>query len=117
MNIDELTNDAAILAEIGLRVARRRIEQGLTQADLAEQAGIGKRTLERLESGESVQLNNFLQVLRVLQLLDGLESLLPEPGPRPMELLKHHGKQRKRASARKRIPDVSGQPWRWGDES
>ena len=117
MDFDNFTNDAAILAEIGLRVARRRIEQGLTQSDLAEQAGIGKRTLERLEAGESVQLTNFLQVMRVLQLLDGLESLLPESGPRPMELLKHHGKQRKRASARQRKPDQPDQPWRWGDES
>lgn len=117
MNIDNLTSDAAILMEIGLRVARRRIELGLTQANLAEQAGIGKRTLERLEAGESVQLANFLQVLRVLQLLDGLESLLPEPGPRPMDMLKPQGKQRKRASARQRKPGESGQPWRWGDES
>ena len=117
MNIDDLTNDAAILAEIGRRVARLRIERGFTQADLADQAGIGKRTLERLEAGESIQLTNFLQVLRVLQLLDGLESLLPEPGPRPMELLKHHGKQRKRASARKRKPNQAGETWRWGDES
>jgi len=117
MDFDNFTNDAAILAEIGLRVARRRIEQGLTQSGLAEQAGIGKRTLERLEAGESVQLTNFLQVMRVLQLLDGLESLLPESGPRPMELLKHHGKQRKRASARQHKPDQPNRPWRWGDES
>jgi len=106
-----------MLAEIGLRVARRRIELGLTQADLAEQAGIGKRTLERLEAGESVQLTNFLQVLRVLRLLDGLESLLPEPGPRPMALLKGRGKQRRRASAQQRKRDQAGQPWTWGDES
>ena len=117
MDFNNFTNDAAILAEIGLRVARRRIEQGLTQSDLAEQAGIGKRTLERLEAGESVQLTNFLQVMRVLQLLDGLESLLPESGPRPMELLKHQGKQRRRASARQRKPDPTDKPWKWGDES
>ncbi|MFC1680780.1 helix-turn-helix transcriptional regulator [Pseudomonadota bacterium] len=117
MNIADLTNDTAMLAEIGLRLARRRIELGLTQANLAEQAGIGKRTLERLEAGESVQLSNFLQILRALLLLDGLESLLPEPGPRPMELLKHRGKQRKRASSRKRNPDTPDKPWRWGDES
>jgi transcriptional regulator with XRE-family HTH domain len=116
MKLEYISNDAAILTEVGLRIARRRIEQGLTQADLAEQAGIGKRTLERLETGESVQLANFLQVLRQLQLLDGLESLLPESGPRPMELLKHQGKQRKRASSRQRKPDRSEQPWKWGDE-
>jgi transcriptional regulator with XRE-family HTH domain len=97
-------------------VARRRIELGLTQADLAEQAGIGKRTLERLEAGESVQLTNFLQVMRMLRLLDGLESLIPEPGPRPMELLKQQGKQRKRASARQRKPEQASPPWKWGDE-
>ena len=117
MNFDNLSTDTTLLAEIGLRVAKRRLELELTQANLAEQAGVGKRTLERLEAGESVQLANFLQILRVLRLLNGLEALLPEPGPRPMELLKQRGRQRKRASSRQRESGQGGGPWTWGDES
>ncbi len=50
----ELT-DSAILAEIGRRLERRRINANLTQAQLADEAGIAKRTLERLESGASAE--------------------------------------------------------------
>ncbi|GJL80386.1 MAG: transcriptional regulator [marine bacterium B5-7] len=117
MKFKELLNDDSMLAEIGVRVARRRIDLGLTQAVLSEQAGIGKRTLERLEAGESIQLANFLQVLRVLRLVEGLDALLPEPGPRPMELLRQQGKQRKRASTRQSELREQDQPWTWGDES
>ncbi len=43
-------NDDAVLAELGRALAERRIGIGLTQAALAEQAGIGKRTVERIEA-------------------------------------------------------------------
>ena len=49
---------------------------------LAEQAGISKRTLERLDAGAAAtQLSLFLRVLRQLDLLEQLELLLPEPQP------------------------------------
>lgn len=117
MNFNDLSTEDAILEEIGRRVARRRIELGMTQASLSEQAGIGKRTLERLESGNSVQLANFLQVLRILELLDGLDVLVPDAGPSPMALLKQKGRQRERASSRQRKKAPTGRRWRWGDES
>lgn len=115
MKFDGLVNEKAWLAEVGERVARLRIDLGLSQAALAEQAGIGKRTLERLESGHSVQLSNFLRVLRVLGRLEGLEGLLPEGGPRPMDLLKLRGRERQRASP-KRVSDEPNEDWHWGDE-
>ena len=51
MKISELLTDNVILAEIGERIARRRLDLQLTQADVAEQAGVSKRTLERIEFG------------------------------------------------------------------
>lgn len=59
MNIDEMLSDEAVLAELGQRLARLRVERDYTQAMLAEQAGISKRTLERLEAGPSCQLNSL----------------------------------------------------------
>ena len=99
MNISQNLNDDAILMELGKRLTQRRIELSLTQQDLAEQAGIGKRTLERLEAGSSIQINNFIRILRKLELLDALGASMPETGPRPMDLLKLQGKTRKRVSA------------------
>ncbi|MGB0743526.1 MAG: helix-turn-helix domain-containing protein, partial [Opitutales bacterium] len=74
------------LEDIGLRIARERIRQSMTQAELAKEAGIGKRTLERLENGDSVQLATFIRVLRHLNLLDRLIALLPDPQPTPIQL-------------------------------
>ncbi len=97
MKISKLLADDAILAEIGKRIARRRLDLQLTQADLAEQAGVAKRTVERVEAGASAQMSSMIRILRVLDLLPGLDRMIPEAGPRPMDLLKRKGKVRQRA--------------------
>ena len=51
MKIAKQASDEAILSELGGRLTRVRLEQNLTQAQLAEQAGVSKRTVERLEAG------------------------------------------------------------------
>jgi transcriptional regulator with XRE-family HTH domain len=116
MKISNLLVDDTILAELGSRLAQRRIDLQLTQAEVAEQAGIAKRTLERIESGASAQMSSLIRVLRVLDSLPGLDRLLPESGPRPMDLLKREGKVRQRAS-RRRSPPERQKPWTWEDES
>jgi predicted transcriptional regulator len=51
----------------------------LSQAQLAEQAGISKRTLERLEAGAAAtQLSLFLWVLRQLDRLERLALLIAQ---------------------------------------
>ncbi|MCB1231654.1 MAG: helix-turn-helix transcriptional regulator [Verrucomicrobiae bacterium] len=119
MNFQSLYNDKAVLTEIGNRLNRKRLELNLTQAQLAEEAGVGKRTVERLESGESTQLSTFVRLLRVLGWIDGLDALLPKSEPSPMELLKLKGKQRQRASSSEpndRVKEDGTTAWTWGDE-
>jgi transcriptional regulator with XRE-family HTH domain len=116
MNISKMLTDDAVLAEIGSRIARYRIDRQVTQAELAEQAGVSKRTVERVESGASAQFSTIIRILRVLDLLQGLEHLVPEPAPRPLDLLKHKGKVRQRASSSK-PPDEPPKKWSWGDET
>ena len=116
MNISKLMTDEAILAEIGNRIARYRIDQQVTQADLAEQAGVSKRTVERVEAGASAQFSTIIRILRVLDILPGLDRMIPEPPPRPMDLLKTKGKMRQRASSGK-SSDTTPHKWSWGDES
>ena len=106
--------DEAILAELGARLSSVRLSRNLTQAQLAQDAGVSKRTVERMEAGESAQLTSFIRVLRTLDLLDGLDLLLPPPTPGPMDLLRRAGKPPQRATGT--IPS-SGEPWAWGDES
>ncbi len=114
MEISKNLADEAILAELGERITRRRLELQLTQAEVAEQAGVGKRTVERIEAGASAQMLSIIRLLRVLDLMPGLEGLIPDAGPRPMDLLKRKGKLRQRASKRKSENRVE-EPWVWGD--
>jgi transcriptional regulator with XRE-family HTH domain len=115
MRIDGLLTDEAILVELGRRFAQRRLELQLTQEMLAEQAGVSKRTVERVEAGSTTQMSTIIRILRVLALLDRLETLVPEAGLRPMDLLRLKGKARKRASGKRKPLDEK--PWTWGDEA
>ena len=115
MNLERTLTDKAILEELGARLARLRIDTGMTQAELAEQAGISKRTLERVEAGHTAQMKTMIRILRVLDLIEGLDRLVPESGPRPMDVLKRRGKVRRRATSRR--GSKGGNTWTWGDES
>ncbi|MDX2479770.1 MAG: helix-turn-helix domain-containing protein [Desulfuromusa sp.] len=115
MKIESLLTDEAVLAELGKRIAQRRLEFQLTQGAIAEQAGVSKRTVERIEAGTTVQMSTMIRIFRTLELLDKLELLLPEAGPRPMDLLKLKGKERQRATRKKKQP--TDKPWQWGDEA
>lgn len=113
MTISNALSDDVVLREIGERIASVRLGLNLSQTDLASQAGISKRTVERLESGQvGTQFSGFLKVCRVLGLLDRLEVLLPEPQVSPIDLLKLDGKKRQRAS---KPPMVLEKTWTWGD--
>lgn len=107
--------DDAILELLGRRVAAARVRQNLTQAAVAEQAGVAKRTLEAIEAGGSSRLVSLVRVLRVLGLLDGLDAVVPELGPSPLELWQSGRPRRQRASTPR-----GGEPpapvWRWGED-
>ena len=116
MKINNLLTDDAILSEIGERISQRRLDMQLTQADVADQAGVAKRTLERIEAGASAQMISLIRIFRVLDILPGLDRLIPELGQRPMDLLKgKKGKKRQRAS-KSDNSKASGKPWSWNDE-
>lgn len=98
MKITPELADTAIAQFVGERIERYRIEAGLTQAELAERAGVGKRTLERIEAGSGTELVTLIRVLRALNAVEGFERLLPELPSSPIEQLKLRGKQRQRVS-------------------
>lgn len=115
MKIISLLTDQALLRELGSRLASTRVSQNLTQAALAEQAGLSKRTVERLESGEvATQLSGFIRVCRGLGLLERFETLVPEPRVSPIAQLKMQGRKRQRASGKKSA-SVAPKKWTWGE--
>lgn len=121
MKIDAKLTDAAVLKLMGQRLTQLRLARNLTQQQLAEQAGLGLRTVQRLELGAAAtQLSGFVRVCRVLGLVERLDQLVPETTPSPLEQLKLQGRRRQRASAaRNSKGKTSTQPakWTWGDAS
>jgi transcriptional regulator with XRE-family HTH domain len=117
MLIQDNTPDDLVLSELGERLARTRLERNLSQAGLAKEAGVSKRTIERVEAGEAVKSNSLIRVLRGLGQLEVLDRLIPEPLPSPVERLRLQGRRRQRAGSPRAKRDATpAKPWRWGDE-
>lgn len=84
MNIVSLT-DTALLAHIGNKVKSRRVTNQLSQAQLAENAGVSLSSVQYIESGHNVSLLILIQVLRALRSLDLLESFTQEEPISPVD--------------------------------
>ena len=118
MKLSNLLSDEAILRELGSRLAALRLAHNLTQAALAQEAGISKRTVERLESGEvAARLSGLVRVCRVLGLTDRLDALVPVATPGPVEQLKLAGRARQRASQPRKPARAKSPKWTWGDKA
>jgi transcriptional regulator with XRE-family HTH domain len=102
VKIESRMTDEAVLSELGARLERARLERDLSQRELAAEAGVERKAIQRMEAGEPVRIISFVRALRALGLLDALDGLVPEPGSSPIELLKLHGKRRLRASGTRR---------------
>jgi transcriptional regulator with XRE-family HTH domain len=91
-------SDRAILREMGRRLNRKRLDKNVSQQELAEMAGLNRTTVSEIEQGKPFAMLTFIQILRALDALDELDSLLPDPGISPLQLAKMKGKVRRRAS-------------------
>ena len=96
MNLDTMTN-ASIAAEIGQRIEQMRLEQNLTQQQVADEIGLSRVSYRKLVGGMG-KFENIIAVLRVLGRLDLIEPLVAETIFSPIEQLKLKGRQRQRAS-------------------
>lgn len=68
---------------LGTRIREARLSRNLTQAIVAEDAGLGRQTVIRIEDGEEgVAIGAYAAVLSVLGLLDGWGSIPDEEGDR-----------------------------------
>jgi transcriptional regulator with XRE-family HTH domain len=85
--IEERT-DPEVLREIGRRLARLRKARDITQAEVAELAGIDRTTVSRAEQGDNPTLLTLLRLLRVYGRVSTLDAFIPEPEVSPMALVR-----------------------------
>jgi transcriptional regulator with XRE-family HTH domain len=117
MALQNQESDRAVLVELGERLRAARLTRNLSQQKLAEEAGVGRMTVQRLEEGGSSSLTSLIRILRALGELDGLARLLPPLGPSPLDEARRQGQRRQRARpARTPPPESRRGPRRWGDE-
>jgi len=113
MSLYHLTN-----TEIAERLAHairawRISPQGaaMSQVDLAHKSGIGLTPLKRFEKTGAITLRNLVALLRALNLLDRLETLVPEPdAPGPLALLAAEQKKTHRKRAPRTGRSSTGTP-------
>ena len=114
----EIDFSIATSAQIEMALCRKiediRLVRNITQAELAERAGVSLSTIGRMEKGKGVSLDTFIRVLIALDIQQNLEGLLPDPSVRPIERINRNGRERQRASSRS--PEVEKKPWSWGNE-
>ena len=117
-----LMSDQKILECLASRFRDARLDQNMTQTDLADSAGIGVATLRRFERGEgNLSLMNMIALLKALGLIDQLDLLLSPVTSSPMSNLRNQGagtirepQKRQRASGSRNNEDTSD-GWLWGD--
>ena len=99
------------IKELGQKIKTYRIMNEMSQQDLEDKSGVSKRSISRLEQGESVQVDNLFKILLALGLGDNIELLVPDQTKRPSYYLEQSGKQPKRVRKKTEKND-----FKWGDE-
>ena len=83
-----------IAAGLGERLRALRLAADLTQAVVADKAGVSERSLRDLEAGQGSTVQTLVRVLKALGADDVIDALAPRPAVSPLQLLKHKSRQR-----------------------
>ena len=108
-----IASPESIESALGERLEALRLSRNINQTALAEEAGVSRRTITRLENGQGMSLNTLIRIMRALGIADRLETLLPDPAVRPVERVRLKGRERRRARKKKGSDDAA---WSWDTE-
>lgn len=114
MQITNQTPETSTLEELGVRLRQTRLNQGMSQAELAARAGVSVLTVSKIEAGSLGQARSFLRVLRALGLLANLEAAVPPAVSSPIAESDFGGRTRKRSPRGGAHRDID--EWTWGED-
>lgn len=78
--------DQKLLLQLGERLRRIRIRQGLTTVQTAENAGLSRMTLRAVEAGEPTpSIGSYLRVMRALGVSQDIALLAKDVAPYPRQ--------------------------------
>ena len=106
-----MKNQKDYMIELGQKIKTYRIMSEMSQQDLADKTGVSKRSISRLEQGESVQVDNLFNILLSLGLGDNIDLLVPDQTKRPSFFLEKTDDKPKRVRKK-----VKKNDFKWGDE-
>ena len=87
--------------QLGAALRQLRLDRNLEQATLAERAGVGVRSLQRLELGHGSTTHTLISVLRALGREDWLKTVAPVATINPLTMPRV-AKPRRRAAGRRK---------------
>lgn len=93
----ENSSPHAVAVELGERLRQARLNENLTQAEVASRSGVSRKVVVQAEKGQ-VQLESLVAIMLALELTGQLENFLPRHDISPVQLMKLQGRKRTRAS-------------------
>lgn len=114
-------NVVNLLRKIGRSMKGRRIQQEMSQVDLANKSGVSRISIARFESGHgNISLQNLLLLMKALDMVAELKLVFREPEASPSMLAKATT-QKTRSRVRKshatsNIDNIEKEAWQWGDD-
>ena len=112
MIITNLSNEKAILSEIGNRIQQYRVSLNITQAEFAKKCGISLKTIARIENGDDLKLSNLIKILNELNIVENLNVLIPEPQPDYKAMFEEKAIRKRARPDKKKTDDA----WVWGED-
>jgi transcriptional regulator with XRE-family HTH domain len=76
-----------IYSRIGKQMKQMRKVYGYSQKQLAEETGLGRTTIIRIEKGEVISLDSIIRIFSVFSILDRFDELFVAPELSPMQIL------------------------------
>jgi putative transcriptional regulator len=101
---------AAIAEELGERLKQARLNADMTQVEVAERAGVTRKSVLNAEKGKAT-LEVLIAIMGALKLTAQLDNFLPVQDVSPLQLAKLQGRKRQRASGQRFSAEQEPSEW------
>ncbi len=93
-----LRSPPEVTEAIGAQAKALRKRRGLSQEQLAERAGLSRRTIQRFEDSGTLTLQGLVQIAFALGVPDSFDELFAQPAPTSIDEVLAMASKKKRGS-------------------